>query len=69
MHDADTLVERLGVAGTNPEVHSAAALVASAYATCDMETMLDAVNKFEVAVRQAESRTVARVESDPNLGT
>lgn len=63
MYDADTLVERLDVDGTDPEVRSAAALVASAYATRDMETMLYAVNEFEVEVRRAEScKALARME-------
>jgi hypothetical protein len=52
-HDADTLVERLGVGGTDPEVQSAAALVVSANATCDTETLMFALAEFASVVRRA----------------
>ena len=52
MHDADGLVERLGIDGRHPAVESAAAMVVSAFATHDLETVHFAVVEFEVAVRQ-----------------
>ena len=52
MSDADTLVERLGANGTNPEVRAVAALVASAYATRDVETLRFACAEFQAAVRR-----------------
>jgi hypothetical protein len=52
MESADGLVERLGVDGTRPEVTAAAAMVTSACAARDMETLRFACREFEIAVRQ-----------------
>lgn len=56
MYDADTLVERLGVDGQHPEVAAAAAMVGSAYASCDMETVQFACSEFGVVVRAVAAR-------------
>ncbi len=53
MESADALVGRLGVDGTWPEIADAAAVVVSAHATKDMETLRFAVTDFIVAVRFA----------------
>jgi hypothetical protein len=50
---ADALVGRLGVDGRHPDVADAASMVASAFATCDWETVRFAVGEFVVAARAA----------------
>ncbi len=60
MQDADALVEHLGVDGRDPEVKSAAAMVESANATRDMETLLYALAEFDVAVRRVRKTSPAR---------
>lgn len=50
--DADALLERLGVDGQHPAVASAAAMVTSAHATRDLETLRFAVAEFTVVVRR-----------------
>ena len=52
MESADALVERLGVNGSRPEVTAAAAMVVSAHATRDMETLRFAVAEFTAIVRR-----------------
>ena len=52
MDDADALVERLGVDGRDPTITGAAALVCSAYALRDMETVRFACRDLEVVVRK-----------------
>jgi hypothetical protein len=49
--DADTLVERLGIDGQLPTIREAAAVVTSALATRDLETVRLAVAEFEAVVR------------------
>jgi hypothetical protein len=51
MADADALVEQLGVNGRHPAITDAAAMVASANATRDMETLRFSVAEFTVVVR------------------
>jgi hypothetical protein len=60
MHDADSLVEQLGVSGRHPAVAAAAATVASALTTRDMETLRFAVAEFAAVVRE-----LARKQSPP----
>jgi hypothetical protein len=55
MHEADSLVEQLGVSGRHPAVADAAAMVVSAFATRDMETVRFAVSEFAVVVRRVAS--------------
>ncbi len=52
MNAADALVERLGVDGRHPKVAAAAAVVTSAHATRDMETLRFAVAEFTAVVRR-----------------
>jgi hypothetical protein len=52
MAEADGLVEQLGVDGRHPRITAAAALVASAYATRDLETVRFAVAEFTATVRE-----------------
>lgn len=52
MHEADALVERLGVSGGHPAVAEAAAMVSSALAARDMETIRLAVVEFAVILRR-----------------
>ena len=52
MEEADALVERFGVDGRHPDVQLAAALVCSARAAKDMETLRLACREFEVALRR-----------------
>ncbi|QDU23914.1 hypothetical protein [Urbifossiella limnaea] len=54
--DADTLVERLRVSGTRPEVNAAAAMVCRAYATGDLAAVRFAVAEFERVVRRLAGR-------------
>jgi hypothetical protein len=51
LFEADELVERLGVSGRHPEIAAAAAVVDSALATRDLETVRFAVAEFAAAVR------------------
>jgi hypothetical protein len=52
MYDADTLVERLGVDGTRPDVQAAAAAVVAAYETRDVDAFVAAITEFEAVVRR-----------------
>jgi hypothetical protein len=52
MFDADTRVEQLGVDGRHPMIVNAATMVASAFATRDMETLRLALSEFVVCVRE-----------------
>ena len=52
MHDADTLVEEMGVSGRHPAIADAAATVTSAFATRDMETLRFAMSEFVSVVRR-----------------
>jgi hypothetical protein len=58
MFDADALVEQLGIDGRLPAVQDAAAVVTSAFATRDMETLRLAVAEFGVVVRTLAGRRV-----------
>ncbi len=60
MESADALVGRLGVDGTRPEIADAVAVVVSAHATKDMETLRLAVTEFAVVVRRFAARGCAR---------
>ena len=53
MEAADALVERLGTDGRLPAVQAAAAMVVSALAARDMETVRFAAGEFAAAVRAA----------------
>jgi len=60
MHDADTMVEQLGVSGRHPAVADLAAMVVSAFATRDMETVRFAVTEFTTLIgRLARERVAA----------
>lgn len=52
MVDADAMVERLGVSGRHPAIADAAAMVTSAFATGDMETLQFAVGQFLTLLRE-----------------
>jgi hypothetical protein len=52
MSEADALVERLHVDGQHPAIMAAAAMVTSAHATHDLETVRFAVVEFITLVRQ-----------------
>jgi hypothetical protein len=52
MHEADTLVVQLGVSGRHPAVVAASAMVTSAFATHDLETVRFAVSEFAVLIRR-----------------
>jgi hypothetical protein len=71
MYDADTLVERSEVSGRHPAVADAAAMVASAFASRDMETLRFALAEFAVLIRQLACERVttggAR-QTEANLG-
>jgi len=56
MIEADALVEHWGVEGQCPEIVNAAAMVVSANATKDMETLRFACSEFELVVRNVASR-------------
>src|SRR5437016_402123 len=56
MEEADALVQRLAVNGGNLAVVDAAAMVASAFATRDMETVRFACTEFAATVRGLVSR-------------
>ena len=53
MESADAVVGRLGVDGTRREITDAAAVVVSAHAARDLETLRFAVTEFLVSVRFA----------------
>jgi hypothetical protein len=55
MDTADALVEGLGVDDRHPEVRDAAAMVTSAHATRDLETLRLAVGEFTVVARTLAS--------------
>jgi hypothetical protein len=57
--EADALVERLGVSGQHPAIVSAAAMVVSAYATHDLETVRFAVAEFALCVRDVARERVS----------
>jgi hypothetical protein len=61
MCDADTLAEQLGVDGTRPELVAVSAMVTSAYATRDMETVQMAVTEFTILARRLRSAGAWRV--------
>jgi len=52
MHDADDLVGKLKVSGRHPDVVDAAAMVTSAYATRDLETLRFAIAEFLVVIHR-----------------
>jgi hypothetical protein len=52
MNEADALAERLSVSGRHPEMADAAAMVTSAFATPDLETVRFAVGQFTALVRK-----------------
>jgi hypothetical protein len=56
MFDADTLVERLRVDGRHPDIQAAAAIVSSAYETCDLKAVRFACSEFMVLVRRVADR-------------
>jgi hypothetical protein len=56
MEEADARLERSGVDGNRPEIAAAAAVVVSAHATRDMETLRFALSEFLHAVRLADRR-------------
>jgi hypothetical protein len=60
LHEADSLVERFGVSGRHPAVADAAAMVASAFATGDMETVRFAVAEFTALIQKLACRRVLR---------
>jgi hypothetical protein len=64
MHDADALVEQLGVSGRHPAIADAAAMVTSAHATRDMETIRFAVAEFALFVRGWLASGLSRAERD-----
>jgi hypothetical protein len=69
--DADALIERLGVDGRHPTVRDAAAMVASAFATRDLETVRFAVSEFAALVRRLARvcvRTGATGQNRTNAG-
>jgi hypothetical protein len=66
MSDADSLVERLGIGGRHPAVRDAAAMVTSAHATRDMETLRFAVSEFTVVVRGVARERVPAGGTEPN---
>ena len=70
MADADALVERLGVNGRHPDVRNAAAMVASASDTRDLETLRFAVTEFKLVVREVAHRATKRKHAGhpPNNG-
>jgi hypothetical protein len=66
IYDADTLVEQSGVSGRHPAVVEAAAMVTSAFALRDLETLRLAVAEFAVLIRQlARERIPAEVSRQP----
>ena len=67
MHEADGLIGRLGVDGRHPEVVDAAAVVSSAFATRDLETVRLAVAEFAVVVHAVALR--ARRQKQPHCAT
>jgi len=56
MRAADAMVEHLGVDGRRPEIRAAAALVGSAFAAHDLETVRFACSEFGVVVRAVAAR-------------
>lgn len=60
MGKGDELVERLGVSGLLPAIQTAAAMVASAYPTRDMETLRFSLAEFEDAVRVESEKSKER---------
>jgi hypothetical protein len=56
MFDADALVEQLGIDGRLPAVQDAAAMVTSAHAMRDMETLRLAIAEFTVVVRRLATK-------------
>jgi hypothetical protein len=63
-HDADSLVGQLGVSGRHPAVADAAAMVVSALATRDMETLRFAAAEFAAVVRELTRKQTARARRD-----
>ena len=59
---ADKLPSALGVSGRHPEIATGAAMVASAYATHDMETVRFTVAEFEATVRRCSLKIRPRPE-------
>jgi len=63
------LAERLGVSGSHPDIHAAAAMMAGAYATRDMETVRFAFAEFVAVVRRvAQDRIPAVGGRGPTTG-
>jgi hypothetical protein len=64
MHDADEVAGELNISGGHPDVMDAAAMVTSAYATRDLETLRFAIAEFLVLVRQlaAQGTNLARAD-------
>jgi hypothetical protein len=59
MRESDALVEQLGVDGRHPAVADAAAMVSSAAATHDLETLRFAVAEFTTLIRRLADERVS----------
>ena len=70
MSDADALVEQLGMSGRHPAIQNAAAVVSSAYATRDLETVRFACSAFAVTVRElaASAHPGGSIKPCPTIG-